>query len=348
MKNIGGSYGGALTAGLFLQEFVDGAPWVHLDIAGPAVPAADDGYLTKGGTGFGVRTLIELAQHFGAPDRTAMSAVPAAQAVATMSSGAWRCESTDDIDRGTRSASARRTRPGGAIRCVDHRTSATTSFATLGSERRRRYDGAVDQRRPQHATTSPPSSGQAYGSGNLEAREVVRPHVRGRRAASRTTARCTARRRGAARAARESATTAARTPVTPVGGGEHRRPRSRASGRTIRVPEDAKTIQACGRPGEDGRPRAGVTRRLPRESHDRDRRRRAPRASTATAPSSTATSSATTACSSSGPTASRSRTSPPATTPRTASSGTGCSATAGRTSPRTATATTAIYAFDSQ
>ena len=36
MKNIGGSYGGALTAGLFLQEFVDGAPWVHLDIAGPA------------------------------------------------------------------------------------------------------------------------------------------------------------------------------------------------------------------------------------------------------------------------------------------------------------------------
>ena len=36
IKNIGGSYGGALTAGLFLQEFVDGAPWVHLDIAGPA------------------------------------------------------------------------------------------------------------------------------------------------------------------------------------------------------------------------------------------------------------------------------------------------------------------------
>ena len=36
LKNIGGSYGGALTAGLFLQEFVDGVPWVHLDIAGPA------------------------------------------------------------------------------------------------------------------------------------------------------------------------------------------------------------------------------------------------------------------------------------------------------------------------
>ncbi len=67
MKNIGGSYGGALTAGLFLQEFVDGAPWVHLDIAGPARANADDGYLTKGGTGFGVRTLIELARNFEAP-----------------------------------------------------------------------------------------------------------------------------------------------------------------------------------------------------------------------------------------------------------------------------------------
>jgi leucyl aminopeptidase len=67
MKNIGGSYGGALTAGLFLQEFVDGAPWVHLDIAGPARAGADDGYLTKGGTGFGVRTLVELARNFEVP-----------------------------------------------------------------------------------------------------------------------------------------------------------------------------------------------------------------------------------------------------------------------------------------
>jgi leucyl aminopeptidase len=69
MKNIGGSYGGALTAGLFLQEFVDGAPWVHLDIAGPARAGADDGYLTKGGTGYGVRTLVELARSFEAPSR---------------------------------------------------------------------------------------------------------------------------------------------------------------------------------------------------------------------------------------------------------------------------------------
>jgi leucyl aminopeptidase len=66
-KNTGERWGGALTAGLFLQEFVDGAPWVHLDIAGPARAGADDGYLTKGGTGFGVRTLVELARSFEVP-----------------------------------------------------------------------------------------------------------------------------------------------------------------------------------------------------------------------------------------------------------------------------------------
>ncbi|MCH8049715.1 leucyl aminopeptidase [Patescibacteria group bacterium] len=56
------SYGGSLTAGLFLQEFVpEGTPWVHIDIAGPAFaerPIAS--YLGKGGTGFGVRTLVNL------------------------------------------------------------------------------------------------------------------------------------------------------------------------------------------------------------------------------------------------------------------------------------------------
>ena len=53
-------YGGSLTAGLFLQEFVDDLPWVHLDIAGPAFaekPIA--AYLARGGTGHGVRTLAE-------------------------------------------------------------------------------------------------------------------------------------------------------------------------------------------------------------------------------------------------------------------------------------------------
>jgi len=61
MKNIGGSYGGTLTAGLILSEFVaDGIPWAHLDIAGPAFADGDDGEVVTGGTGFGVRLLIDL------------------------------------------------------------------------------------------------------------------------------------------------------------------------------------------------------------------------------------------------------------------------------------------------
>ena len=65
MKNIGGSYGGALTAGLILGEFVaDGIPWAHLDIAGPAFADGDDGEVVTGGTGFGVRLLVDLACTF--------------------------------------------------------------------------------------------------------------------------------------------------------------------------------------------------------------------------------------------------------------------------------------------
>jgi len=69
IKNTGsGRYGGALTAGLFLQEFVGDTPWVHLDIAGPARADSDDGYVAKGGTGFGVRTLVETVLEFAEPD----------------------------------------------------------------------------------------------------------------------------------------------------------------------------------------------------------------------------------------------------------------------------------------
>jgi leucyl aminopeptidase len=68
LKNIAGPHGGALTAGLMLQEFVgDGIPWTHLDIAGPAFTDAVDGETTKGGTGFGVRLLVELARNFDPP-----------------------------------------------------------------------------------------------------------------------------------------------------------------------------------------------------------------------------------------------------------------------------------------
>lgn len=60
--------GGALTAGLFLREFVgDGIAWAHLDIAGPSFAVADDGEIAKGGTGFGVRLLLELVRGFRRP-----------------------------------------------------------------------------------------------------------------------------------------------------------------------------------------------------------------------------------------------------------------------------------------
>jgi leucyl aminopeptidase len=61
IKNSGGRYGGAITAALFLQEFVGKTPWVHLDIAAPFMSDKTKGILVKGATGFGVRTLISLA-----------------------------------------------------------------------------------------------------------------------------------------------------------------------------------------------------------------------------------------------------------------------------------------------
>jgi leucyl aminopeptidase len=62
MKNIGGRYGGAINAALLLREFVDDVPWVHLDIAGPARWPDDEHYQAKGGSGFGVRTIVALAE----------------------------------------------------------------------------------------------------------------------------------------------------------------------------------------------------------------------------------------------------------------------------------------------
>lgn len=67
MRNIGGPYGGALTAGLFLKEFTGDVPWVHVDMAGPMRSDADEGWLSKGGTAFGVRTFVELLDKYSPP-----------------------------------------------------------------------------------------------------------------------------------------------------------------------------------------------------------------------------------------------------------------------------------------
>jgi leucyl aminopeptidase len=61
MKNTGGKFGGAIAAALLLAEFVDDVPWVHLDIAGPAWLLEDGPLGPKGGSGFAVRTMVELA-----------------------------------------------------------------------------------------------------------------------------------------------------------------------------------------------------------------------------------------------------------------------------------------------
>jgi leucyl aminopeptidase len=58
--NSGGRYGGAITAAMFLEEFVkEGIKWVHLDIAGPAYFKEEFDYYSKGATGFGLRTCVE-------------------------------------------------------------------------------------------------------------------------------------------------------------------------------------------------------------------------------------------------------------------------------------------------
>ena len=59
MKNIGGPEAGAITAGKFLQRFVD-YPWIHLDIAGPAFLQTAVHYRTVGGTATGVRLLSDF------------------------------------------------------------------------------------------------------------------------------------------------------------------------------------------------------------------------------------------------------------------------------------------------
>ena len=65
LKNMGDdANAGAITAALFLEEFVDGRPWAHLDIAGTTSVGADDGWRSWGATGFGARLLLDLAMTF--------------------------------------------------------------------------------------------------------------------------------------------------------------------------------------------------------------------------------------------------------------------------------------------
>ncbi len=64
MGNIGGRWGGAITAAMFLKEFAEETPWVHLDIAGTAWLDDAKPFLAKGPTGLPVRTLVRLASEW--------------------------------------------------------------------------------------------------------------------------------------------------------------------------------------------------------------------------------------------------------------------------------------------
>ena len=65
LPNIGGRWGGAITAAKFLEEFVENKPWVHLDIAGTAWLDEGKPYMAKGPSGVPVHTFVNLAMNWG-------------------------------------------------------------------------------------------------------------------------------------------------------------------------------------------------------------------------------------------------------------------------------------------
>jgi leucyl aminopeptidase len=69
IKNMGGENAGTITAGLFLEDFVDGTPFGHLDICGPMVADSDDGWRPTGATAFSTRLLAAFAVGFRKPAR---------------------------------------------------------------------------------------------------------------------------------------------------------------------------------------------------------------------------------------------------------------------------------------
>jgi leucyl aminopeptidase len=65
IMNTGGRWGGAVTAAMFLKEFAEETPWIHLDIAGTAWMEDNKPWIAKGPSGIAVRSLIEFAREFG-------------------------------------------------------------------------------------------------------------------------------------------------------------------------------------------------------------------------------------------------------------------------------------------
>ncbi len=66
LKHTGERWGGAITAALFLREFVGKTPWVHVDIAGPSMATKSYGIYSKGGTGHPVLSFLKVVEQFSA------------------------------------------------------------------------------------------------------------------------------------------------------------------------------------------------------------------------------------------------------------------------------------------
>ncbi len=84
LKHVPGDrWGGSISAALFLREFVGDAPWVHIDIAGPSMSHRAYGIYSKGGTGHGVLTFLEIvAAYASGAAKSARAAEPVAEAAA--------------------------------------------------------------------------------------------------------------------------------------------------------------------------------------------------------------------------------------------------------------------------
>jgi leucyl aminopeptidase len=65
IMNTGGRWGGAITAAMFLKEFAEDTPWIHLDIAGTAWMEDSKPWIAKGPSGIALRSLVEFAKEFG-------------------------------------------------------------------------------------------------------------------------------------------------------------------------------------------------------------------------------------------------------------------------------------------
>jgi leucyl aminopeptidase len=80
LQHTGQRYGGAISAALFLREFVEGRPWIHTDVPGATFRDRASGLHPKGGTGHGVLTFLELAHRHGQKAIVEGHALPSSQA----------------------------------------------------------------------------------------------------------------------------------------------------------------------------------------------------------------------------------------------------------------------------